>query len=246
MEKLYDELATWWPLMSAPQDYAEEAATYTALLIDASRSPARTLLELGSGGGNNASFMKTAFEEVVLVDRSPGMLDVSRALNPECSHVLGDMTSVRLHREFDCVFVHDAICYLTSEADLRRAMEIVYLHCRVDGIALFCPDHVRENFKPTTDDGGHDSATRSMRYLEWSWDPDPNDTTCVVDYAHLLREADGTTRAVHDRHIEGLFPRADWLRLLTDVGFDARVVAFEHSEVEPGSCELFLAHKPTT
>ena len=28
MTKLYNELADWWPLMSAPADYAEEAAFY--------------------------------------------------------------------------------------------------------------------------------------------------------------------------------------------------------------------------
>jgi len=26
--KLYDELSEWWPLFSAPEDYAEEAALF--------------------------------------------------------------------------------------------------------------------------------------------------------------------------------------------------------------------------
>ena len=40
-----------------------------------------TLLELGSGGGNNASFLKMRFD-MTLVDLSPGMLEVSRAALP--------------------------------------------------------------------------------------------------------------------------------------------------------------------
>jgi hypothetical protein len=53
--RLYGDLAGWWPLVSAPADYAEEAAFYRRVLVEASeRSPA-TVLELGSGGGNNAS-----------------------------------------------------------------------------------------------------------------------------------------------------------------------------------------------
>jgi hypothetical protein len=32
---------------------------------------------------------------MVLVDRSPGMLEVSRSLNPECEHFEGDMRNVR-------------------------------------------------------------------------------------------------------------------------------------------------------
>jgi SAM-dependent methyltransferase len=245
MPKLYDELAAWWPLMSAPADYEEEAAVYSALLIGAAETKPRTLLELGSGGGNNASFMKSAFDEVVLVDLSPGMLEVSRGLNPDCRHIQGDMRTVRVGRQFDRVFVHDAICYLTTEDDLRQAIDTVYLHCKPGGGALLCPDHVRENFKPSTDAGGHDGAQRSMRYLEWAWDPDPADTSYVVDYVYLMRERDGSVHAEHDRHVEGLFSRADWLRLLANAGFEARVVPFEHSEIEPGSAELFVAYKPT-
>src|SRR5688572_31425909 len=93
MPKLYTELADWWPLLSAPAEYEEEARFYERALVNACVGASRTLLELGSGGGNNASFLKQRFD-LVLVDRSPGMLRVSRALNPECEHVEGDMRTV--------------------------------------------------------------------------------------------------------------------------------------------------------
>src|SRR5689334_22739277 len=130
--KLYNELAAWWPLMSSPADYAEEAAFYTNQLLAAGDAPARTLLELGSGGGNNASHMKAHFQST-LAELSPGMLEVSRALNPECEHVQGDMRSVRLGRQFDRVFVHDAVTYMTTLEDLRRAIETAFVHCRPGG-----------------------------------------------------------------------------------------------------------------
>jgi SAM-dependent methyltransferase len=240
--RLYDEFASWWPLLSPPEEYAEEAAFYERTLRDACATPPRTLLELGSGGGSNASFMKATMR-LTLVDRAPGMLQVSRALNPECEHVEGDMRTVRLGREFDCVFVHDAVCYLTSEADLRQAIETAYVHCRPGGAALFAPDWVRENFAPGTDHGGRDGQGRSLRFLEWTWDPDPADTTYLVDYAYLLRDADGSVTVEHDRHTEGLFPRAVWLGLLTEVGFDVAAVPFVHSEVQPGLL-VFVGRKP--
>jgi SAM-dependent methyltransferase len=243
MSKMYEELASWWPLLSPPSDYEEEAAFYTRTLDAASERPIRTLLELGSGGGNNASHMKTRFD-MVLVDRSAGMLAVSRSLNPECEHVAGDMRTVRLGRQFDAVFVHDAVCYMTTESDLRMAIDTAFVHCRPGGAALFAPDFIRENFQPSTDHGGSDRETHALRYLDWTWDPDPGDTTYVVDYAYLLREQDGATRVEHDRHLEGLFSRADWLRLLEASGFHARAVPFEHSDVEPGSHEVFVATKP--
>ncbi len=242
--KLYTELATWWPLMSAPGEYAEEAAFYQRHLQEACTGACRTLLELGSGGGNNASHMKAAFD-MVLVDPSAGMLRHSRALNPQCEHVQGDMRDVRLGRQFDAVFVHDAVVYMTTEADLRRAIETAFVHCRPGGAALFAPDYVKETFRASSDHGGHDGRDRGMRYLEWTRDPDPSDHTYTVDYAFLLRERDGTTRVESDRHLEGLFSRDEWLRFLSEAGFEARVVPFDHSELEPGTYEQFVCRRPT-
>lgn len=241
--KLYDELASWWPLLSAPAEYEEEAAFYARTLAAAATRPLRALLELGSGGGNNASYLKRGFE-MVLVEPSAGMRDVSRALNPECEHVAGDMRTVRLGRTFDGVFVHDAVCYMTTIGDLRRAIETAFVHCRPGGAALFAPDHVRETFQPGTDQGGHDAGERGLRYLEWTFDPDPEDTTYTVDYAFILRGPGDSVRVEHDRHVEGLFPRAQWLGLLAEAGFEPRVVPLEHSEVEPGAHDVFVAARP--
>lgn len=241
---MYAELASWWPLLSPPEDYAEEAAFFVEALVGACERPPRTLLEIGSGGGSNALHMKGRFEQVTLVDLSPGMLQVSRRLNPECEHVQGDMRTLRLGRPFDCVFVHDAVTYMTTEADLRQAIQTAFEHCAPGGAAVFVPDHLRENFSPGTDTGGHDGERESLRYLEWTWDPDPADTTYTVDYVFVLREADGSVRVVHDRHVEGLFSRADWLRLLAEAGFEATSVPFDHSELEPGTYEVFVARKP--
>ncbi|HJU43045.1 MAG TPA: class I SAM-dependent methyltransferase [Vicinamibacterales bacterium] len=243
MTKLYNELAEWWPLLSAPEDYEEEATFYFDAMQEVADRRIDTMLELGSGGGNNASFMKHRVQELVLVDLSEGMLVHSRKLNPECRHHVGDMRRVRLNRLFDAVFVHDAVSYMTTEADVAAAITTAAVHCRPGGAALFAPDHVRETFKPGTDCGGHDGTDRSMRYLSWAWDPDPGDTTCVTDYAYLLRESDGTVRVVHDRHIEGLLSRDTWLRLFKEAGFEPHVVPFNHSELEPGTYELFVCVK---
>jgi len=173
---LYRELADWWPVLSLPEDYAEEAEFYRKAIVSSSASSPHILLELGSGGGNNASHLKKHFQ-MTLVDISPGMLEVSRGLNPECEHIQGDMRTVRLWRMFDAVFIHDAIGYMTSEADLRSALKTAFEHCKPGGIALFTPDHTKENFKSGIKHGGHDLGNRSMRYLEWIWDPDSRDTS---------------------------------------------------------------------
>ncbi len=236
--KLYTNLASWWHLLSAPEEYTEEAAFFRQLFIDTCSPTPRTLLELGCGGGNNASHLKSYFD-MTLVDRSPGMLAVSRTLNPECQHVEGDMRTVRLGRQFDAVFVHDAIGYMTSEQDLQAAIQTALVHCRRGGGAIFAPDYVRESFVPTTDHGGHDGDHRSLRYLEWTVDPDETDTVYTVDFAYLLREQDGAVRVEHDRHLMGLFAREKWLQLLEAVGFQPRALA------APWGNQVFVAVKPT-
>ena len=158
--RLYDDLAEWWPLLGDPAtEYAVEAGIYADLLVKACDGPIESLLELGSGGGSNALHMKYRFPHLLLTDVSSGMLAVSRALNPECEHRLGDMRTLRVGRTFDAVFVHDAVCYMTTESDLRRAIETAWIHCRPGGAVLLAPDYVREKFPGAlTEVGGCDEA----------------------------------------------------------------------------------------
>ena len=222
--RFYSDLAEWWPLISPPEEYEEEAA-FAAAMLRMADPPTRTVLELGSGGGSNAFHLKREFE-MTLVDLSPDMLAVSRQLNPECEHLLGDMRTLRLGRNFDAVFLHDAIDYMTTEAELRQAVATAYEHCRVGGVAVLVPDNIAENFLPETDHGGHDAPDgRGARYLSWSSDPDSDDTRTRTDYAFLLRTADGTVTVAHDTHEFGLFPRALWLTVLADAGLRPRSVA---------------------
>lgn len=239
-ERMYTDLSPWWPLLSPPEEYEEEAAIYLKLLLEHTPRP-RTLLELGSGGGHNASHLKRAFDAVTLVDRAPGMLAVSRALNPELVHVQADLRDVRLGTVFDAVFIHDAISHMITRDDLRRAFSTASQHTKPGGIVLIAPDETKERFAPGTSSGGSDEPTtrRGIRFLEWSHDPDPDDEQISVDYVYLIREADGSVHSVHDRHTGGLFARQVWLDLLDEAGFDARSEVFEHSELERGY-ELFV------
>jgi SAM-dependent methyltransferase len=232
---MYGDLARWWPLMSPPSHYEEEAADLLPPLLAAIDGKARTLLELGSGGGSLAFHLKEAFPRVTLVDLSPGMLDLSRAINPTCEHLEGDMRTVRLDRTFDAVLVHDAIMYATTEADLRAVLATAAAHCRPGGAALFMPDEVAETYAPETRHGGEDAPDGSgIRYLEWSWDADPGDSRTETLFVFALREADGTTRVIEDRHTFGLFPRASWMAWLREAGFTPVM------RTDPWGREVFL------
>lgn len=221
--KLYGELSEWWPIFSTPADYREEVDFFARALIESGDPAPKRVLELGSGGGNSAFHLKQRFA-MTLVDLSPHMLAVSRTLNPECEHLEGDIRTVRLGRTFDAVYVYDAICHMTTEADLRAVMQTAYEHLRPGGVALFVPDFVRETFVENTDHGGNDTDRGSVRFLQWTTDPDQRDTNYLVDFAILIRDLQGQTRLVHDRHVYGLFPRATWRRLLREAGFDLKTI----------------------
>jgi SAM-dependent methyltransferase len=216
--KLYSELAEWYPVFATPEECRKEAASIARALVQASIRQPRDVLELGSGVGNIAFHVKRRFA-VTLVDQSPHMLAASQALNPDCEHVEADIRTVRLGRSFDAVFVQDAICHMTTEQDLRAVMETAFVHLRPGGVALFVPDHVRETFVEDTDQGGNDTDRGSVRFLQWVTDPDPRDTSYLVDFAIMIRDEQGDMKVAHDRHVYGLFPRETWRSLLRQVGF---------------------------
>lgn len=149
------------------------------------------------------------------------------------------MRTLRLNRQFDYVLVHDAVCYMTTVEDLRAAIETAAVHCRPGGTVMFLPDYVKETFTMGTEEGGEDAEDgRGFRYLEWRWDPDPADTVYFVDYAFLLRESNGDVRVVHDRHVEGVFPRDVWLDAFARAGIPAS------SELDAWGRDVFISRKP--
>lgn len=217
---LYGELAEWWPLISPPAEYAADVAAINAVFAAAGIG-VKSVLDLGSGGGHVARHLKDG-RSMTLVDLSPQMLAVSGRLNPDCEHIQGDMLTLRLHRDFDAVLVHDAVDYVTRQEDLRRLIRTAFAHCRPGGIAVFAPDHTAEAFRPGTGGGGgNDGSGRLASFRERTSDPDRGDDWILAEYEFTLHEADGTVRVVPEAHRLGAFRRGTWLTLLTEAGFEA-------------------------
>jgi hypothetical protein len=66
----------------------------------------------------------------------------------------------------------------------------------------------------------------------------PDDSRYIVDYAFLLRSPDGSVETVHDRHVEGLFSREEWLARFAAAGIPAM------SEPDPWGRDVFVGVKP--
>lgn len=220
---MYSLLADRFHLVTAPADYAPEAAWITTLIERYADAPAHTLLELGSGGGHNALHLKRRFA-VTLSDLAPAMLEASRRINPELPHHLGDMRTLRLGQTFDAVLIHDAIDYMLSADDVRAALATARAHLRPGGVLIVQPDHLVETYTPSTDCGGHDAPDGSgVRYLEWSHAPDGH--IVRTDYIYALRHANGRLETLAEAHHTGLFAHDDWLEMLRASGLRADSVS---------------------
>ena len=216
---LYNELAYLWPAISPPEDYAVEAEDWRRALRKYLGPGRHRLLELGVGGGHNLSHLTGEFDAVA-VDISPNMLNLSRRLNPTVEHHVGDMRTFRLPgRTFDAVLIHDAICYMLIEDDLRAAFGTARAHLRPGGLFLVAPDLVRDTFRPgmklnwSTERDGVQIATEEIVY-----DPDPADSAVESHFTYTINER-GARRVERDIHVTGLFPIATWMFLMEEAGF---------------------------
>ena len=218
---LYNELAHLWPVISPPEDYALEAVHWRQALRKYLGPGRHNLLELGVGGGHNLSHLTSEFDATA-VDISPKMLELSHRLNPSVEHHLGDMRTFRLPgRVFDAVLIHDAVCYMLTEDDLRAAFATARAHLRPGGLLLVAPDLVLDGFRPgmrlrwaTEKDGIRVITEETVR------DPDPEDTTVESHFTYTIIE-NGSQRVEHDIHVTGIFPLATWIALLEESGFSA-------------------------
>lgn len=227
--RLYADLAHLWPVMSPPEDYAEEGAQLRDELHKRLGPGRARILELGTGGGHLLHHLTADFEATA-VDLSEAMLAHSQRLNPGVAHHIGDMRTVRLGETFDAVLIHDAIDYMATEDDLRAAFATARAHLRPGGLLLAIPDDYVETFTPPR--VWHETrraGDSELTFVEYSWDPDPNDTQVETVYVFFF-EQDGELRVEVDRHVVGLFPISTWERLLVESGFEPERVDYPHTD----------------
>ena len=148
MTSLYQNLAHYWHRLTPPEDYKDEVSAIATAIYDVlpfEDEKQYSLLELGAGGGHSIYHLKNLFSCTAL-DIAQPMLDVSLEINPGVVHVLGDMRSAELNQNFDIVIAHDAIDYMTTEAEAQAAVDTAAGHLNKGGIVLIAPTYTTETF----------------------------------------------------------------------------------------------------
>ena len=239
--RLYHDLAWLWPIVSPPAEYIVEAAQWRDIIRSrlpagagtpggrGSSGGAPSLLDLGCGGGHLLSHLTSDFITEA-VDLSPQMLEISRRLNPQTQHHIGDMRSIRLGRTFDVVTIHDAVNYMLTEDDLAAAIATAVAHLNPGGLVMLAPDWLRDTFAgPKVIDWTRSDRAVDVTFIEYIADPDSADSTIESVFLFIINR-DGRITVEQDRHISGLFAESVWRRLLAEAGLSAELVATEGYE----------------
>lgn len=234
--RLYTDLAWLWPLWGdAADEYAHYCRHVSGLIEQYATHPARTLLDIGCGGGKNVFNLKGKFS-VTGLDLSPAMLAQARLLNPESTFVPGDMRTFRLDRTFDAVLMDDAISHMTCLADFVAAFRTASAHLDPGGVLVVTPDVTVETFQqnktiatPGTRKGPPDEL--DVVFIENVYDPDPADEQYETTILYLIGDH-GHLRIETDHWTMGLFPLDTWRRVLRETGFDVHEGQYNAGEDE--------------
>lgn len=218
--RLYKDLAWLWPLWEDLEIYKKESNRIVKLIIKHSKIKTRTLLDIGCGGGKNASHLKKHFQ-VTGIDISKQMLRNARKLNPECKFITADMRNFDLKQKFDSVFINDAHNYMTTQADLLRVFKMAYKHLKPGGVMVVHPDQTKSTFKQnSTHIWRSKRGDMDITFIENNYDPNPKDNTFESTFVFLIRKK-SKLRIEHDFHVGGLFKLTVWTKLLKQAGFKA-------------------------
>lgn len=228
--RLYKDLAWLWPLWEDLDIYKKESREIVKLIRKHSKIKVHTLLDMGCGGGKNASHFKKHFE-VTGIDISKQMLKNAKKLNPECKFIIADMRNFDLKKEFDSIFINDAHNYMIAQRDLLKTFKMAYKHLRPGGVMIVHPDQTKSTFKQnSTHIWRSKRGEMDITFIENNYDPNLRDNTFESTFVFLIRKK-GKLRIEQDFHTGGIFTLNTWRKLLKQAGF---ITYEEKDEMTPG------------
>ena len=209
-------------LYTPKKDYRREAIRLMRIVRRDSGPTGGTWLDVACGTGLHLPHIGRRFR-VEGVDASPEMLAFAQARLPSASFQLGDMRTFELKRPFDvvsCLF--SSIGYMTSIADLHRAISNLARHVREGGVVVVEPWFSPTTYRPGTVhmdaiEGRGRTSTHQVRMIVAK----RRGRISVMDAHHLVGTPSGVEHFV-ERHRMGLFTRSEYVDALKAAGLEPR------------------------
>jgi SAM-dependent methyltransferase len=224
--RLYKDLSWLYPFVSPLEHYIEETEYFSRIVKEQARKPVHSVLHLGCGCGHNDFVLKKHFQ-VTGIDRSDAMIGLAKKLNPEVRYLKADMRNARLDAAFDAVVALDSIDYLLLAEDLKLTFATAWRHLNPGGVFLFLIEELKEDFDQNRII--HWTKAREdaeVAVIENRYDPNPLDTNYESVYVYLIRRK-GKLSMETDLHRCGLFPSSVFEKVLAEIGFQVRRLAYE-------------------
>jgi SAM-dependent methyltransferase len=222
---MYTDLAWTESIICDPEEYVKETEIFCKAIKENSKIKTSTLLHLGCGAGINDYTFKRYFK-VTGIDISEEMLILAREYNPEINYIHGDMRTIDLKERFDAVVIPDSIGYMTTIADLKKAMTTADKHLKPGGVLLIVTS-IAENFRSNNFVYSGLKGETEVTIFENNYLPDPDGSTYEATIVYLIRKK-GKLEIHSDCHVLGIFKLKVWLDLLKEQGFTVKKVNLDH------------------
>jgi ubiquinone/menaquinone biosynthesis C-methylase UbiE len=221
----YNDLA-WTERIIAPvQETDEETEEYCRIIRESAGITAKTLLHLACGAGYHDFTFKKHFS-VTGIDISRGMLAEARKLNPEVTYHHGDMRTVALEESFDAAVIPDAIGYMTTEEDLRKALTAATRHVKPGGV-LLVGAQTKEEFRNNNFAYSGKLDAIEITVFENNYIAHPDSSTYEAVMVYLIRR-NGELEIITDRHVIGVFSRKVWRQLFDELNLQVTEKRMDH------------------
>jgi len=222
---------------SRGKDYAKEAAYLVRALARYHLKRSSRLLDVACGTGMHLKCLKRRFAAAEGLDLSPDFIRVARLNHPDLRFHTGDMRTFSLAAEYDlitCLF--SSIGYMTSLADLRRAIRNMASHLTPGGLMLVEPWFPPDKWKvgqlsmlATGDD--------ALKVVRMNVAARKGRVSCF-DLHYLVGTPKGVTHFV-ERHRAGLFTVQEMLKAFRDAG-----LRVDYDDIGPTGRGLYIGHLP--
>lgn len=212
----YNELAWTEDYLADPSDYEDEVSAYIHLINGTATEPVETMLHLGCGAGGHDRYYKKHFT-ITGVDISVGMLDKAKVANPEIEYIEGDMRTIRLDRQFDCVIIPDSIDYMVSLDDLKQAIQTSAIHLKPGGVLLIV-GKTEETFQSNNFAYTGEKDDTQVTLFENNFINHYKPNTYEIIMVYLIRQKGKLSKYIEES-VAGLFSQATWDEVLKNAGF---------------------------